>query len=202
MKNRDIRRKVSAFGFYLVMVLAIFSMAMSVEAYEMKTIERNNGLAAYAEWYDGSTSAYLSVINNNDGADIYLSICTYGNDIYTCKDGYKYTTEKIFDGNKKLASAVLSPVDIDLYSYYCDEYGCYGEYVETAKLQAKWMGIGDIYKDSYKSMSKSGNYMAKYSSGSSIRNAKAAASVGSQNLGESTYGTLFSFKSVSMTTIK
>ena len=95
--------------------------------------------------------------------------------------------------------AVLSPIVIDIYNFYCDDYGCYEEYAGTSKLQAKWTGIGDIYKDSYKSMSKSGNYMAKYSSGTSIRSAKAIASVGSQNLGDSTYGTLFAFKSVSMT---
>lgn len=185
-----------------ILLLAIFSMTMTVEAYEMKTIERNNGLAADAAWYDGSTDTYLSVINSNDGTDLYLSTCTYENDIYKCKSGYKYTTEKIFDANKKLTGATLSPVDIDLYSYHCDDYGCYGDYAETVKLQAKWDGIGDIYKDSYKSMSKSGNYVAKYSSSSSIRNAKATASVINQNLGESTYGTLLAFKSVSMTTIK
>lgn len=185
-----------------ILLLAIFSMVMTVEAYEMKTIERHNGLSADAAWYSESTSTYLSVINNDDGTDVYVSICAYENDIYKCKNGYKYTTEKIFDANKKLTGAILSPVDIDIYSYYCDDYGCYGEYVETVKLQAKWTGIGDIFKGSYKSMSKSGDYMAKYSSSSSYRNAIATASIGDQNLGESTYGTLLAFKSVSMTTIK
>lgn len=125
------------------------------------------------------------------------SICTYNimGDTYSCKAGYKDTTEKVVNIDKKLNSAKLSPVDITLYDW---DTGT----AETVSLKAEWTGIGDVRKSSYKSMDKYGNYVSKFSSGSSIRDAVATASINGQPFGTSDYGVLIAFKYASMTMVK
>lgn len=185
----------------IFVLMAILFIATSAYALESKVVYRENGLAAHASWYDEIPGATvykdLSVTKTNDATDIYMSTCTYDyvDDIYSCKVGYKYTTEKVASIDKRLNGAKLLPVDITLYDLDTGTE-------ETVSLKAEWTGIGYTTKGSYKFTDKSGNYVSKYSSGSSFRNAVATASINSQSLGTSDYGRLVAFKSTSMTMVK
>ncbi len=177
-------------------LLVIFSVTMSVGAFEEKTIYRQNGDSAYAEWYEqtqnGSTDKFVGVARSDDGTDIYVSICTsdiYG--YYTCKSGYTFTTDNVFTMDKKLGSATLSAINVDVYDWY-------NPVVETISIQADWTGTGDVMKGSYKYTSKNGDYVSKYSSSSIQREATAKGSLNDIELGTSTYGGMLKFKDVSM----
>jgi hypothetical protein len=181
-------------------LLVIFSVTMSAEALQEKTIYRQNGESAYAEWYeqtpDGSTDKYVNVMNTDDGADIYVSICSSdisGN--YSCKSGYTFTTDNVFTMDKKLGSASLSAINVDVYDWN-------NNVVETVTIQAEWTGIGQTSKGSYKSISKSGDYVSKYSSSSIMREAAATGSLNGVELGTSTYGSIGIFKDASMWIVK
>ena len=53
--------------------MVLFSMTMSVEALEQKTINRQNGVSAYADWTkttgDLTNDTFLSVTQSNIGID-------------------------------------------------------------------------------------------------------------------------------------
>ncbi len=177
-------------------LLVIFSVTMSAGAFEEKTIYRQNGESAYAEWYeqtpDGSTDKYVNVMKTNDGTDIYVSLCT--SDIsgyYTCKWGYTFTTEDVFTMDKKLGSATLSAINVDVYDWNTPV-------VETITIQAEWTGTGDAMKGSYKYTSKNGDFVSKYSESSTYREATATGSLNGVELGTSNYGGMVAFKSSSM----
>ena len=181
-------------------LLVIFSVTMGVEALEEKTIYRQNGESAYAEWYeqtpDGITDKYVSVTKTDKGTDIFVGVCT--SDIsgyFTCKSGYAFTTEDVFTTDKKLGSAVLSAINVDVYDWNTNT-------VETVTIQAEWTGTGDSIKGSYKFSSKFGDYVSKYSSSSTQREATATGSLNGVELGTSNYGGMVTFKDASMWMVK
>jgi hypothetical protein len=184
--------------------MVLFSMTMSVEALQQKTINRQNGLSAYADWTkttdDLTTDTFLTVTQSDVGIDIYLSICSYditGNG--SCKSGNMVTQDNVFSMDKKLDSANLKPVQIDLYQMNCDENGmCWETPAGTATIDATWTGVGKVSTDSFKWTSKNGNYIAKGSSSSSSRMATA----NNKELGTSNFGGLAKFKSVDITMTK
>ncbi len=181
-------------------LLVIFSVTMSVEALEEKTIYRQNGESAFAAWYeqtpDGSTDKSVNVMRTDDGTDIYVSICSSdANGFYTCKSGYTFTTDDVFTMDKKLGSATLSAISVDVYDWN-------SPVVETITIQADWTGIGDAVKGSFKTTSKSGDYVSKYSSSSIQREATATGSLNGDELGSSTYGGMVTFKDASMWMVK
>lgn len=178
-------------------LMVLISMTVSVEALEYKTIFRQSGLSAYADWTETNDTAItytdLFVTKTNDGTDVGVSICTYDSTTGTgsCKSGYTFTQTDIFNIDKKLNSASLSEVDIEVYDW---ETGA----TETLNVKADWTGTGDIIKDSFKYSSKSGDIIFKGSSSSSSRMATATGSINSVDLGESSYGGLAQFKSASL----
>ncbi|KCZ71534.1 hypothetical protein ANME2D_02267 [Candidatus Methanoperedens nitroreducens] len=185
-------RKLYMLAFALMVLL---SMTMGALALESKTIYRQNGASASAEWSETvgnvDTYTYLSVFKTNDGTDIYTSICTYMEGSYSCKWGYKFTQESVFNIDNKLKSATLSDVQVDLYDW--DTYT-----VETVTVKVVWTGVGDVTKGSYKSISKYGDYIGKYSDRSTFSEATATGSINDQELGTSDFGTLIKFKSAYM----
>ena len=192
-------KKLCAIGFIFMVLL---SMTMSAAALESKIINRQNGMAAYADWMESTpggltTDTYLSATKSNDGTDIYLSICTYDTTSWSCKSGYKLTQDDVFSINSRLNSASLA-VQVDLYQWYCDEYNCWNVPAGTATIETIWTGIGDISKGSYKWMSKSGDYMSKGSDSSSYRDATAKGSIDGSTLGASDFAEMSKFKSVYM----
>ncbi len=181
-------------------LLVLFSVTMSAEALQEKSIYRQNGESADAVWYeqtpDSSSEKYVNVMKTDRGADIYVSICSsdeYG--YYTCKWGYTFTTENVFTMDKKLGSATLSAINVDVYDWN-------SAVVETITVQAEWTGIGDATKGSYKYTSRNGDYVSKYSSSSTMREAIATGSLNDAELGTSTYGSIVNFKDASMWMVK
>jgi iron uptake system EfeUOB component EfeO/EfeM len=194
-------KKIYVFSFALMVLL---TMAMSAEALEYKTISRSNGVAADASWTetddDVTTNTYLSVTGTNDGTDIYLYIDTYDmmTGTWSGKSGSIYTQDDVFSMDKKLNSASLSDVQIEVYSWYVDETGEYIYETEPVTVSADWTGTGDITKSSYTSMSRDGDYVWRSSSSSSHRSAIATGSINGNDLGSSNSATLIKFKQAYM----
>jgi len=140
-------------------------------------------------------------VGPNDGTDIYLYIYTYDMMTGTLSDksGGIYTQDDVFSMDKKLNSASLSDVQIEVYSWYVDETGEYYETEpETVTVSADWTGTGDITKSSYTSMSRDGDYVWRSSSSSSYRSAIATGSINGNDLGSSNSATLIKFKQAYM----
>ncbi len=182
----------------LALVVLLFT-AMSVQALESKTIERHNGESASANWYeisgDTTTSTYLSVAESNYGTDVYVEIYTYGPCSESWKSGYMCTQDNVFKASKKLNSASLSEVQVEVYDCYTGE-------TEILTIQADWVGQGDISTGSYTSRSKSGDYISRTSESSSYRDASATGSVDGLDLGISSYASLSNFKNAYMSMTK
>jgi hypothetical protein len=186
-------------------LLVIFSFTMSATALTQKNMDRRNGQAAYADWMettpDGlTTDTYVSVTQSNVGNDIYLSICSYNNDgtYWACKSGYTFTQEDVFSFDKKLDSAKLEEVQIDLYQITCDENSCWETPEGTATIGANWAGYGKVSKSSYKYTSRAGDFISKYSDSSSMRGATVTGSLNGVDLGSTNYGGMVVFKQASM----
>ncbi len=187
-------RKIYTLGFVLMVLL---SMTMSAAALESKTIFRQSGVAAVASWSDetpdGTTFTGLAADETNDGTDVFVFIDTPT----TFKFGSIFTQEDVFDINNKLTTATLSPVQMNLSVFNSSTEEFIGE--ETITIQAQWTGVGDLTKNSFKFMSKSDEFTAKFSDSSTIRDASATGSINSQELGTSDFAELIKFKSASMT---
>jgi hypothetical protein len=186
-------------GMFVLMVL--LSLTISAEAFDSKSINRNKGMAAYASWSEDNngvdTYKSINVMKTDDGTDIYVDISTYDENtgVWYAKWGYMFTQEDVFTIDKKLESATLSPVDIELYVYdsNTDTYT-----IETVTIAAQWTGEGNVMKSSSKSISKYDDFLSKYSDKSSFREATATGSINKEDLGPSDYGQLIKFNSVSM----
>lgn len=200
-KNIENMKKLYTIGFVLI---ALFSIAMSVEALEYKTMYRQNGMSAYAYWMESAegltTDTFLTATKSDSGTDVYLSICTYDEVTYywSCRSGYKLIQDDDFSIDKKLSSASLKPVSIYLYQWSCDEDSCWGGPESIATVEATWTGIGGVSKGSYKWMSKYGDYISKGGGSSSSRDGIAKGSIDGYDLETTNYAGLAKFKSAYM----
>lgn len=176
----------------LFALVVLLSTAMSVQALESKTISRTNGASASASWNeingDITTSKYLSVTETDDGTDIYLEIYTWGPDYWSEKSGYLFTQDDVFSIDKKLNSASLSEVPIEVYDWDTGES-------ETITVNTDWIGKGDLSRGSSSSISKSEDYVWKSSDSSKYRDSSVTGSINGLDLGTSSYASLSSFKS-------
>jgi hypothetical protein len=176
----------------LITLVVLLSTAMSVQALESKTISRTNGASASASWNeingDITTSKYLSVTETDDGTDIYLEIYTWGPDYWSEKSGYLFTQDDVFSIDKKLNSASLSEVPIEVYNWETGES-------ETMTANADWIGKSDLSRGSSSSISRSGDYVWKSSDSSKYRDASVTGSMNGLDLETSSYASLSSFKS-------
>jgi hypothetical protein len=163
---------------------------------ESKTIQRDNGASASAWWSNTNgnliTDTYLSATKSDDGTDIYLDSYTWDTTTgYTVNDehGYLFTTDDVFSIDKKLNSASLYEVPINVYNWYTGE-------METVTVTADWIGTGEVQKGSSTYVSTSGDYRFKSASSSSYRTATATGSVNNNDLGQTdNNGGLSTFKS-------
>lgn len=185
-------RKVFSVIFALIILL---SLATSVQALESKTIQRDNGASAWACWSktDGDliTDTYLSAVKSDDGTEIYLSTYTWDTTTgYTVNDeyGYTFTTDDVFSIDKKLNSASLSQVPINVYNWYTGE-------IKTLNVTADWTGTGEVEKGSSTYVSTSGDYRFRSTSSSNYRAATATGSVNDNDLGQNSGSSLSNFKS-------
>lgn len=184
-------RKIFSVTFALIVLLCL---ATSVQALQSKTIQRDNGASASASWSktDGDliTNNYLSVTKSNAGTDIYLDVYTWdstnGNFVNE-KSGYMFTKDDVFSIDKKLNSASLSNVDVEVYNWDTDK-------TEILPVMADWSGTGDVSTGSSSYASTDGDYRFRSTSSSSYRDASATGSINNNDLGQSNYGSLNSFK--------
>jgi len=179
----------------LLTLVVLISTTTSVEALESKTIERHNGASAYAEWYEinnnATTYTYLSVTETNDGTDIYVSTYKYGPDYWSEKSGYMFTEDDVFSIDKKLNSASLSEINIDVNNWYTGE-------TDTVTIGADWTGTGEISTGTSTSKSTTGDYVWRSSENSKYRGASATGSINGLDLGISTDASMSNFKSAYM----
>jgi hypothetical protein len=179
----------------LLTLVVLLSTTTSVEALESKTIERHNGASAYAEWYEtndnATTYTYLSVTETNDGTDVYVSTYTYGPDYWSEKWGYTFTEDDVFSIDKKLNSASLSEIEINVNDWYTGE-------TENIAVKANWIGTGDISRGSSSYSSRNGDYVWKGSDSSTSRDASATGSINGLDPGVNSYGSMCNFKSAYM----
>jgi hypothetical protein len=185
-------RKVFSVTFALI---ALLLFATSVQALESKTIQRDNGDSADASWSTTDCNliinTYLSAVKSNDGTNIYLEIYTWDTTTgETVSDEYgsMFTTDDIFSMDKKLNSASLSEVPINVYNWYTGE-------VKNVNVTADWTGTGEVQKGSYTSVSTSGDYRFKSTSSSTYRTATATGSINNNDLGQNSFADLNKFKS-------
>jgi hypothetical protein len=188
-------------GMFVLMVL--LSLTISAEAFDSKSTYRTNGMAAYADWFEETDGVYtyINVMETDDGTDISVGIYSYDENTGdgSSKWGYMFTQEDVFTIDKKLNSATLSPVDIELYAYiYDSNTDTYTETVETVTIEAQWTGEGDIIKSISKYISKYDDFMWKFSDNTLSRKASATGSIKDVYLGPSDYGELVKFNRVSM----
>jgi len=185
-------------------LMVMLSMTMSVQALEQKTIDRQNSLGAYAYWTKTTTDEMkiitsLEVIQLDDGTHIDMRICTASKWglIMSCKVGSKVTQEMVFSMDKKLDSANLKAVQIDLLESAC--YECEPVSAGTATIEeATWQGTGEVSESSNRYISKYNDYIDKGSYSNFERMATARVSINHEDLGTSSYARLFKSKSTIM----
>ncbi len=189
-------KKSSLVTFALIVLLSI---SMSVQALESKTIERSNGESVFSSFSETNgnmvTDTYLSVTETKDGTEIYVDIYTWdlsdGN-YWVEKSGSILTTDDVFSIDKKLNSASLSEVDLEVYDWNTGE-------IEPLTVKADWTGIGDVSKGSFRSISTDGDYTFRSSDSSSYREASVAGSINGCDFGANSYSNLVKFKSAYVT---
>ena len=181
----------------VIVLMVLLSLAISAEAVESKEIYREEGTNAYASWHEYSdgvyTDKFIQATTSNDGTDIYVHIWTHDENTgaWFDKSGYMFTQEDVFEIDKKLEYATLSPVDIELFDWNTGT-------VENITIDAQWTGEGDVIKSSSKYISKYDDFMSKYSDKSFFREATATGSINNEDLGTSDFAEMIKFKSVSM----
>lgn len=184
-------------------LIVLLSTAVSVEALESKSMQRSNGAHASADWTETNGNAtiytYLSATETDNGNDIYVSLYTYDHETgYSSeKYGYMFTEDDVFSINKKLNSASLSEVEIEVFEWYYDETEgyYYTEEAGTLTVSADWIGIGEVSKGSFRSSSRDGDYIFRSADSSLSREAIATGSISGNDLGSSSYAWMNSFKS-------
>jgi hypothetical protein len=178
--------------------------AYAVSPHE-KFIERDQATAAQAEWTDTSIEvpgvgtvefAFVQAVHSDTGTDIFVHLETSEGNI---ADGFTTVDQNVFTSNKKLTSATLSPVTVEVTVF--DEFG---DPVGTAEItiQATWDGTGDLFKEKINDHVKFGKFSDKFMLTSDVRFAIAEGSLNDANLGTSDFARLAAVKTVEMAVSK
>lgn len=180
-----------------VALMVLFSITMSAAALESKYMERHDGMSAYAQWTEKmvdnhSCNIYLNVIESDYGTEVYIDMCTLNDDgTWKCMWGSLFTEEDVFELDRNLETATLSPVEVELYDW---ETGT----TKVITIDALWTGTDEAIKGSYKQMSKQGDYFMKFSEKSKHRPAIATGAMDGHELGNSDFAEMFMFDNVYM----
>jgi len=169
-------------------------------------VERNNGLSANAGFENVDVGAgivtytFVSADAGKEGTFVYIAqdkYDSYGNYLGYSSGSKMLESGDSFEENKQLKSATLSVQRIEMGTWKCDSetYEC--NYVITAlnDTQVSWIGVGNptVYDDKYTVKNK--DYMVKYSSGSTSRNALAIGAADGASFGTMNWAGLYSYKS-------
>lgn len=188
-------RRVFSITFALIVLL---SFTTGVQALEEKTMQRDNGTSAGAYWSktDGNltTITDLSLTESLDGTQIILSTYTWDatngttvNEYY----GYLCTKDDVFSIDKKLNSATLSEVQINVQNGYTGE-------MKPLNVTVHWTGTGEVSTSSNTFVLKNRDYRVTNTITESHRDATATASINNEDLGQNNDAFLRIFKSTSI----
>jgi hypothetical protein len=164
-----------------------------------KVIERNQGKQAFAFWDDISVevrgigtvvSAHFDVIETEQDTILYVILFTEDGNF---ADGLTTIDPNAFDIDKKLTTATLSPVKIEVVKY--DEFSNEIGRAEIT-IQATWEGTGELSTEKDKGHFKSENFREHFAQSSQFRDATAEGSINDVNLGTSDFAELLAFKLV------
>jgi hypothetical protein len=167
-----------------------------------KVIERNQGIGGVAEWTDISIEvpgvgtvvfAGLRVFETAEGTDIFVELITEEGNF---ADGFTTIDQNVFDANKKLTSATLSPVTIEVV-VFDEDFNVIGTAEIT--IQATWEGIGDVSTTKINIHSEFDGFSEKFKGSFQVREATAEGSINNENLGTADFAELRAFKQVVMT---
>jgi hypothetical protein len=167
-----------------------------------KVIERFQATAARAEWTDVSievpgvgtvVGAFVQAVRSDTGTDVFVGLQTAEGNF---ANGFATVDPSVFTIDKKLTSATLSPVTIEVTVF--DEFG---DPIGTAEItiQATWEGTGDVFTDKINDHIKFGKFSEKFKGTANVRDAIAEGSLNGANLGTSEFADLIAVKTVEMT---
>jgi hypothetical protein len=185
---------------------AVNAFLMTTPAYAVSTkdkvIVRDQGTGGFAVWTDISVEvpgvgtvvgAAVRVFETETGTDIFVGLDTEEGNF---ANGFTTIDQNVFDASKKLTSATLSPVTIEV-----SVFDAFGNFIGTAEItiQATWEGTGDVLTDKFNEHIKFDKFSDKFKGSSHEREAIAEGSINNVNLGTSDFAGLFAFKRVEMT---
>ncbi len=192
-------KKIIALSMTLVV---LFAFTGTADALTSKYIYRTNGVSAMADWFtegDIMVETVINVFKSKVGTEIMYFHCEGDpNAEYVCQDGMTTTDQNVFTVNKKLTTASLAPVEFEVWTYTCDEITCEQSGPDMVIVKADWAGTGQLVKGKFMYKDHFGNFMSKFSAGTSMREASATGKVGDTELGLSTYGSIEQFRSMEM----
>ncbi len=180
----------------VIAFLVMLSVAIGATALTSKSITRDNGISAYGWWSNTTDNGYqytnLVVVENNKGTDIYVSACNFDNQGNGgCRDGFAFTTDDVFAVDKKLNSATLSTVIVDMINWNTGE-------MTSVPVQASWTGNGDLTRSNSRSISKSSDFIFKFTGKLEYRTAIVTATLDGTDLGTGGYGEIDKFDNAYM----
>jgi hypothetical protein len=175
-----------------------------------KVITRGQGEAGAAVWNDISVdvpgigivvNVLLNAFETEAGTDIRVQLETFEIETgeHNFLEGFTTIDQNVFDAEKKLTSATLSPVTMQV-----DVFDEHFNLIGTAEItiQATWDGTGDLATSKDNQHIKSDNFSVKFKGSSLFREATAEGSINNANLGTSDAAQLNAFKQVEMTVSK
>ncbi|WP_440956833.1 hypothetical protein ACSAZK_08050 [Methanosarcina sp. Mfa9] len=177
-------------------LMVLLSTAVSVEAFDQKSMTRQSSEYASASWTEvrGNTTVEtsLSVSKTDDETRISVSVYTQGPNYWSSMSGSTYTQDDVFKMSKNLNSASLSDIEIEVYCWSRDETGTYTNERKTVTVKADWVGTGEISDSTTKYFSKYDDYTSKRIESYCSREAEATGSINNIDLGTSSYAWLSS----------
>lgn len=180
----------------LIAFLVMLSVTISATALISKSITRDNGVSAYGWWSETTDNGYeytnLAVMENDKGTDLYVNTCKFDNEGNgSCRDGFAFTTDDVLTVDKKLNSATLSSVAVDMVDWNTGE-------ITTVPVQASWTSNSDLIRSNSHSISKSSDFTFKFSGKLNYRTAVVTATLDGTDLGTSSYAEIDQFNNAYM----
>jgi hypothetical protein len=167
-----------------------------------KVIVRDQGTGALAFWDDINVEvpdvgtvlqAEIRAFETEAGTDIIVGlILEDGNFAF----GFTTIDQNVFEIDKKLTSATLSPVTVEvtIFDDFFNEIG-----TAAVTVQATWEGFGDTLTQKAKVNTNFEGFSEKFKGSLQVRGATAEGSIDNLNLGTTDLAQLRAFKQVVMT---
>ena len=186
----------------VLLTFAVLSLPVStLAAAPYKYMTRTNGNQAIAQWDDvnGNTETYTFLIADvsDQGAFVAISQCNTDLNTFTvsCLFGFASPSANVFSTDKKLSTATLSPVQVDLYD---DSFS----YVKTVTVQASWTGQGKSTKSLTNVHAKYDSFQETYRNRATARDATATGSIDGTSIAGLEDGYLVQYRSADFFMVK